>query len=136
MVQITLHFVTLAAARAALLEIPQTSLVGGLSTEALPAAAVKIEAPKPVKAEKPAKVEAPVAEAVAAPVVEEPAAPAAATAVDYPTLQKAVFALAGKSREAAAAVAADLGVKTFKELTEDKWAEALAAVNAALAEAA
>lgn len=69
-------------------------------------------------------------------------APAASTAsssepagsVDYPTLQKAVFALAGKSREAAAAVAASLGVKTFKELPADKWADALAAVNGKLAE--
>jgi hypothetical protein len=53
--------------------------------------------------------------------------------VDYPTLQKAVFALAGKSRESAAAVAASMGVKTFKELPESKWADALVAVNAALA---
>lgn len=57
-----------------------------------------------------------------------------AASVDYPTLQKAVFALAGKSREAAAAVAASMGVKTFKELPEDKWAGALVAVNAKLAE--
>ena len=66
-------------------------------------------------------------------------APAASTAsssepVEYPVLQKAVFALAGKSREAAAAVAASMGVKTFKELPADKWAEALVAVNAKLAE--
>lgn len=78
----------------------------------------------------------PVAEASA------PAATAASTAsssdaspsVDYPTLQKAVFALAGKSRDAAAAVAASMGVKTFKELGQDKWAEALAAVTDKLAE--
>jgi hypothetical protein len=49
-------------------------------------------------------------------------------------LQKAVFTLAGKSREAAAAVAASFGVKTFKDLPSDKWADALAAVNAKLAE--
>ncbi len=54
--------------------------------------------------------------------------------VDYPTLQKAVFALAGKSREAAGAVAASLGVKTFKELPEAKWTEALDVVKAKLAE--
>lgn len=72
----------------------------------------------------------------------EPEAPAASTAsssepsasVDYPTLQKAVFALAGKSREAAAAVAASMGVKTFKELGQDKWAEALGAVTEKLAD--
>jgi hypothetical protein len=54
--------------------------------------------------------------------------------VEYPVLQKAVFALAGKSREAAAAVAASMGVKTFKELPADKWGEALVAVNDKLAE--
>jgi len=78
--------------------------------------------------------------AAAGPSTQE--APAAQTAssgeasksVDYPTLQKAVFALAGKSREAAAAVAASMGVKTFKELAQDKWADALVAVNAKLAE--
>ena len=72
----------------------------------------------------------------------EQEAPAASTAssseaspsVEYPVLQKAVFALAGKSREAAAAVAASMGVKTFKELPQDKWAEALTAVTAKLAE--
>jgi hypothetical protein len=66
-------------------------------------------------------------------------APAASTAsssapVEYPLLQKAVFALAGKSREAAAAVAAGFGVKTFKELPADKWGEALGAVQEKLAE--
>lgn len=124
MIQITLNFTSIEAARAALLEIPLSVLAGAPAIKAEP------------KAEKPAKVEKP---AAPAPVVEAPAtvveAPAA-SAVDYPTLQKAVFALAGRSREAAASVAAALGVKTFKELTEDKWAEALVAVNAALAEAA
>lgn len=69
-------------------------------------------------------------------------APAASTAssseaspsVEYPVLQKAVFALAGKNREAAASVAASFGVKTFKELEAAKWADALVAVNAKLAE--
>jgi hypothetical protein len=42
--------------------------------------------------------------------------------------------LAGKSRDAAAAVAGSFGVKTFKELPEGKWADALAAVNAKVAE--
>lgn len=69
----------------------------------------------------------------------QPAADTAPTAssekpVEYPVLQKAVFALAGKSREAAAAVAASMGVKTFKELSADKWAEALVAVNTKLTE--
>lgn len=91
--------------------------------------AQEIKAPKPAKAEKaPAPAAAPTAPAP----TPAPAASSSA-AVDYPTLQKAVFALAGKSRESAAAVAASMGVKTFKELPEARWAEALAAVNAALA---
>lgn len=52
--------------------------------------------------------------------------------VTYPELQKAVFALANANREAASEVAASFGVKTFKELGEDKWPAALAAVNAKL----
>ena len=83
-----------------------------------------------------------VAEGKPAAAASAPATPAASTAsssepsksVDYPTLQKAVFALAGKSRDAAAAVAASMGVKTFKELGQDKWAEALGAVQEKLVE--
>lgn len=51
----------------------------------------------------------------------------------YEVLQKAVFALAGKSREAAAEVNASFGVKTMKELPAERRHEALAAVNAKLA---
>lgn len=99
-----------------------------------------VAAGKPVvaKTEKAAKVEK--AEAVEAPKPDaEPSAPEttaapAASSVDYPTLQKAVFALAGKSREAAASVAAGFGVKTFKELDASKWGEALGAVQEKLAE--
>ena len=112
---------------------------------AVTALAVGLGADTPVKVEdkpakKPAKTEAPAqavgtqptatGEAVAAPE-SQAEAPAA---IDYPTLQKAVFALAGKSRDAASAVAASFGVKTFKELPADKWADALAAVNAKIAE--
>jgi hypothetical protein len=80
-----------------------------------------------------------VAEGKPAAAASAPATPAASTAsssapVEYPVLQKAVFALAGKSREAAAAVAASFGVKTFKELPADKWGEALGAVQEKLAE--
>jgi hypothetical protein len=69
-----------------------------------------------------------------APAAQTASSDAASKSVDYPTLQKAVFALAGKSREAAAAVAGSFGVKTFKELPEAKWADALAAVTDKLAE--
>jgi hypothetical protein len=138
---ITLTFKSIEAARAALLEIPSSSLVGGDAVEAeapkvvkaaATPAAVVTKAVKPAPAvESPSevKVEAP----KPAPVVEATTSSAKPSAsVDYPTLQKAVFALAGKSRDAAAAVAASFSVKTFKELPEAKWADALAAVNVAL----
>lgn len=73
---------------------------------------------------------------VGTPQTASPTASAASSTqpVEYPVLQKAVFTLAGKSREAAAAVAASMGVKTFKELDAARWGEALAAVNAKIAE--
>lgn len=131
MIAITLNFKTLEAARQALLDIPASALVGSQEIEEAPKAAKPVKTPKAV------------AEAVAAPApatappVEAPA-PAAAPAtsepaVDYATLQKAVFALAGKSREAAASVAAGFGVKTFKELPAEQWAAALEAVTEKLA---
>ena len=121
----------------------QAALVQFFTSTSTPAP-VKVEAPKPPKpAATPAAAETKAAKP--APVVESPSDPKpepvattsspkpSASVVDYPTLQKAVFALAGKSRESAAAVAASMGVKTFKELDQAKWADALAAVNAALA---
>ena len=155
MIAITLNFISIEAARAALLEISTSHLVGGSEPE------TKAEAKKPVKAATstvaassptPAAAQESAPTTVTAEVKEgpKPAAtpatqPAAGTAqttssetpsasVDYPTLQKAVFALAGKSRDAAAAVATSMGVKTFKELPETKWGEALVAVNAAIAD--
>lgn len=114
-IAITLNFKSIEAARKALLEIPASALVGGPEPEAEPpASTAAASSPAPAPSTAPAA---------------EPAA-----SVDYPTLQKAVFTLAGKSREAAAAVAQSFGVKTFKDLPADKWAAALAAVNAKLAE--
>ena len=119
----------------------QAALVQFFTSVSAPAP-VKVEAPKPPKpaatpaaAETKAAKPAPAAESPSDPKPEPVAttsSPKPSASVDYPTLQKAVFALAGKSRESAAAVAASMGVKTFKELPESKWAEALAAVNAAL----
>lgn len=159
MIQITLNFTSIEAARAALLEIPSSVLVGAAAPKA-----VQAQEPAPGQAtakadaapKKTAAAKAPAAQSAEAPAPASTAATSegndagtqaaasttASTAsssvpessVDYPTLQKAVFALAGKSREAAAAVAASLGVKTFKELPEDKWAEALGAVTEKLAE--
>lgn len=134
MIQVTLNFPD------------QAALVQFFTSVSAPAP-VKVEAPKSVKpvAEKPAPtVSKPAAVASGTPQNSEQSVdpkpePEATTSsakpsasVDYPTLQKAVFALAGKSRESAAAVAASMGVKTFKELPEARWAEALAAVNTAL----
>lgn len=101
------------------------------SGEFIPAA--ELVKPEKPKAEKKAEA-APKAVAAPTPAPEPEATTSTASSVAYPTLQKAVFALAGKSREAAAAVAASFGVKTFKELPETKWGDALAAVNAKLAD--
>lgn len=131
MISITINFKSIEAARAALLEIPLSALAGGEDSKQ--AAEVK-----PAKTAKPAKQE-PVQEAAPAPeVTAEPQAAEAPTeaptAVDYPTLQKAVFALAALNREAVIATAGSFGVKTFKELDQSKWAAALEAVQAKVAE--
>lgn len=127
MIAITLHFKNIKAARQALLDIPETLLaevVEESKTEPTPKKAV----------EKPAPAAAPAVAEPTPPKAAAPQDPKPSAAVDYPTLQKAVFALAGKSREAAAAVAAGFGVKTFKELGEDKWGKALGAVQKKLTE--
>jgi len=132
MIKLTLHFSSVAAARKALNELPEDLFahVGEIS----PAPEQEKPAPKP-KAEKTVKPEPAPTPTIAEPVaVLEQKAEPSAPAVDYPTLQKAVFALAGKSREAAAEVAKSFGVPTFKNLEEARWGEALAAVNAKIAE--
>ena len=128
MISITLNFKSIEAARAALLEIPLSALAGGEDSKQ--AAEVK-----PAKTAKPAKQE-PVQEAAPAPEVtaEPQATEEQPAAVDYPTLQKAVFALAAINREAVIATASSFGVKTFKELDQSKWAAALEAVQAKVAE--
>ena len=128
MISITLNFKSIEAARAALLEIPLSALAGGEDSKQ--AADVK-----PAKTAKPAKQE-PVQEAAPAPEVtaEPQATEEQPAAVDYPTLQKAVFALAAINREAVIATASSFGVKTFKELDQSKWAAALEAVQAKAAE--
>lgn len=133
MIQITLTFPNLDAARKALLEIPENALLGvtsGAPAVSDTAQTKKEAAPAKKEAAKPVEPQ---------PTVEEPAAPekkeeGSVHSVDYPTLQKAVFALAGKSRDAAAAVAQSFGVKTFKELDSSKWGDALDAVQAKIAE--
>lgn len=160
-IQVTLNFTSEAdllaffANKKAVVHQPGLPLESG---EFLPAAevnkATKVAAPKPAPTPTPAPAPTASAPASATEAASDPKPPAAAPAaeaqpsaastaapadsqtgtVDYPTLQKAVFTLAGKSREAAAAVAASFGVKTFKELDASKWGDALAAVNAKIAE--
>lgn len=110
-------------------------------------AAVLTEAPpKPAgkpKAEKPA-ASAPAAapsEPTAAAPAPAPAEKPAKSSVDYPTLQKAVFALAGEVQKQGLdpkaivlGIAAKHGAPTFKELPAETWAAALADVKAKLAE--
>ncbi len=128
MIQVTLNFPD------------QAALLAFFAKPTMEVEAPKAEAPKTVS--KVPKITVPAPSAVETPSPSSSSTVAAAdttssekpsASVDYPTLQKAVFALAGKSRESAGAVAASFGVKTFKELPEAKWGEALAAVNAALA---
>lgn len=153
-IQVTLNFTSEADLLAFFANKKPVAHPPGLALESgefVPAAELnKVAAPKPAPtpaapAPAPREVAAPehVVESPSDPKpVAEPTAPAAPAVssvsstepVDYPTLQKAVFTLAGKSREAAAAVATGFGVKTFKELDASKWGEALAAVNAKIAE--
>lgn len=143
MIAITLNFTSIEAAVRALREIPENLLVNHAATLVAEPEAPAPKAPKAAKAAKPAPEQEVAPPQATAPAEEAPAPAAApaepepapvASSVDYPTLQKAVFALAGKSREAAAAVVQSFGVKTFKELPQDKWAEALGAVTEKLAE--
>ncbi len=162
MIQLTLQFNSIEAAIAALREIPASTLantalvstdspkpVAAQKAASGPATAKADAAPTKTAAEKaPAAASAETQPQASTAATTDPkpaaeasaqAAPAASTAsssapVEYAVLQKAVFTLAGKSREAAGAVAQSFGVKTFKELPEAKWAAALAAVQAKTAE--
>lgn len=140
MIQITLSLPSMASARALLNSLPDdlmgnVSSIGATGEEAVATAKGNKEEVKPAKKQEVVKPEPASTPTTAEPAVApEPKVENSAPAVEYPVLQKAVFTLAGKSRDAASAVAQSFGVKTFKELTADKWADALAAVNAKLAE--
>lgn len=118
-----------------------------------PATAVKVETAPAPKPSKPAKTPAPAPEPEAAPpqataAPAEAPAPAAAPAqpdpepnapaapetpvIDYAQLQKAVLALYTRDRAKAAGIATDMGFASFKVMPAERWAEALAKVNAAL----
>lgn len=138
MIAVTLNFINVDAVVRGLREIPQNLLVGELPGEVKPTTpveAVEVKAEKKPTPAKPAAASTPpTAPAAAAPEPKVESSESKPASVEYPVLQKAVFALAAKSREAATALVAEFGVKTFKELDPSKWADALAAVNAKLAE--
>lgn len=118
-ITVTMTFDTMAAAVAFMQGQPSDRIVTA------PVAA----APAP-KAAKPAA-------AAPAPKAAPPApAPAAAAAIPYTTLQKAVFELASKDEDKVKALMAEQGNRTFKQLTPEEYPDALARVQAALAEVA
>lgn len=134
MIQVTLSFKSIDAAIQALRGLLEADIAMGTVRDAPAPAKPKAEDPK-VQAASPAATPA-VASASAA---KPEAASTPATEPDlsgeegYKVLKDAVFALAGKSRDAALAVNAKFGVKTMKDLPEAKRGEALQAVNASIA---
>lgn len=109
-----------------------------LEVSPAPAPKSKKAAPSPAPAEPvaPPPVTAPLEEAPAPAVVPEPApepnAEPAPAEVSYADLQKAVLALYAKDRGAAQAIATGMGFASYKVMPAERWAEALANVNAAL----
>lgn len=95
----------------------------------LPEATLKPKAPaKPVEVKAPAPTPEPKPE-------PKPEAPAANPVLEYKVLQAAVFELANINREEVKSILGRYGVKSAKELPEDTWNEALAAINLALVRA-
>ena len=117
---------------AAKVEAPKPSAGKAASQANTPATTAVKTSPAPTPTTTTAATESPKPAAAATPAAQTASSEKAADSVDYPTLQKAVFALANANREAAGEVAATFGVKTFKELDASKWADALAAVTAKL----
>lgn len=138
-ISVTFNFATLTELAAAVAKLSGTGIVGPIVAQTADAA------PKP-KAEKSAnqvvleKLKAGAAEPAASAPTPEPSPPPAAAAktpaVDYPTLQKSVFELAGlvqkkglDSTEYVLSIAVALGSPNFKGLPADKWGSALQAVK-------
>jgi hypothetical protein len=97
-------------------------------------AAPKAEKPKAEpKAETPAPTSTPADTATASPAASSASSSEGASSVDYPTLQKAVFALANaKGRDAVVTLLKEqFSVNSAKELAAEQYADALAAVTAA-----
>lgn len=70
----------------------------------------------------------------AAPAPADKPAAASGEKFEYDTLKKAVHKLAGVNPEACVEINKSFGVKTMKDLSEDKWPAAYQAVTAKLAE--
>jgi len=142
MIEITLKFSTIAEAAAAMNQFNGTQL--GATT-----IVVKPDAKPAAVAEKPKAEKTAAAQATQAAAPDQEAAvtpPSAATvqtaaqAVDYPTLQKAVFKLSGivkgaelDATEHILGIAKSMGAENFKTLAPAQWTEALAKVNAKIA---
>lgn len=134
MINVTLTF----SGVAELLEFFTTVQSPASGVKVVPAAVEVGPAPAPKPAKK-TPAPAPALEAAPTPPTAPPTeapAPAAAPAepeVSYADLQKAVLALYSKDRAKAAGIATDMGFASFKVMPAERWAEALAQVNAALA---
>lgn len=150
MIAITLNFKSLDAARQALLEIPQSALIGGPDAEVpapKPAPVVKATASGPATAKasaaqpKTAEEKAPAAASAEAPSQPSTAAdpkpqgssgsspkPSASAAVDYAQVGAAITAFAARNgRDATLAKLGAFGVKSGKELKPEQYADVLAA---------
>lgn len=149
MIEILLKFNTVAEAAAALAKFNgqqlgattvSTVALAGVSTAEKDAVQGKATTEKP-KAEKAATPSPAPAPTVAATPPSAGTGQTDAQAVDYPTLQKAVFKLSGivkgadlDAQEHVLSIAKGLGADTFKVLKPEQWADALAAVNAKIAD--
>jgi hypothetical protein len=129
MIQVTLSFNSIAAAVAELSKIDPAALSATHATEVV---TKEPQAGKPA----PATQAKPAAGKTTAKAAQPASTAAEAPPIDYALLKAAVFELSGKNQPKVAEIAAAFGVKTFKDLAPAKWADALAAVKAALAPAA
>lgn len=132
-IQVTLTF----ASEDELIKYFARDKVGAPAVTAKPETVAKKEAAAPkaekAKAETPAPTSTPADTATASPTASSASSSEAVSSVDYPTLQKAVFALANaKGRDAVVNLLKDqFKVNSAKELAAEQYADALAAVTAA-----
>ena len=138
-VQITLSFADAAAAAAAMARLagPITQAEAALAqsvTAPAPAAAGKPKAEKPAApASKPAADAAATSSAATPAAASEPKADKPAV-LPYDALRVRVVKLASLNKDAVAPILAHFGVDHFTKVAEERRAEALELVNAALAQ--